>query len=373
MAFAAPRRTLAPFRRAWILRVQIRKHPYSRVSRLPSREDIPPDENPPFGVDLPPVPQSYYDLFLATRFKKLKRHEFTGAWLNLPGSANVRGQLPTALRTEPLDVFKDTNADLRLVSRCLEAHIATLHGAKDTKAQMKAAYKSQKVGSRALHWMLESKAYDKYDLLQVPDFFKYLAHSVVAQDAEEYLWKLLHTEHVPALAHKSLPSAMWKGILLRQLLSAQMFWSVDTQAFSSGMRTFQRAIVPSKKLRLERPELFINMAYAGIVLSRFLRRVDTRFIAIKDFESFAASFEVWNVRSAIGNWNRIVLDAEHPAGQDPSPVLGLLRRHNHGFLDDPELYDRMARPGTKGELSTFTVIVKTAKTLHREGRTADAH
>lgn len=228
------------------------------------------------------MPQRFYNVYLAKRIKDSKPHVLTDAWLSLDDPATTREQLPEASRKEPLDVLKDTNADLPLVSKCLEAHIAAMHSGKDTKMQLKAAYSSQKVGMRALQWMLESKAYDKYDLLLASDFFKVLAHSMVAQNAEEYIWSFLHTEHVPSAVRRNLPHTMWKGILLRQLVWARMFRSADKQASSSGMQAFRRALVPSKEQRLERPELFISLASAGVALAGFLHRVESRFITVED-------------------------------------------------------------------------------------------
>lgn len=222
---------LARVRRGWVPQVQVRRHGDVQYPRLPSREDVPPGENPSFGVDLPPMPKSYYDGYLAKRIQECQPRELTDAWLGLPDSATVRQQLPEAWQTEPLEALKDKNADLNLVSKCLEAHVATLHGRGESKTQMKAVYASQMVGTRALHWVLASQAYDKYDLLKARTLFKYLAHSIVAQDADEYMWQLLHTNHAPLVVSEKMPPAMWKGMILQQLVWARMFWSENPRAF----------------------------------------------------------------------------------------------------------------------------------------------
>lgn len=98
---------------------------------------------------------------------------------------------------------------------------------------------------------------------------------------------VLHSKEVE-IKGGQMPPAVLKGILLRHLVWARMFWSTDYEAFSSGLEAFLKAIVDKPKW-LRHPELFISITCAGVDLFRFLGVVKPEFIRVKDFRRYAST------------------------------------------------------------------------------------
>lgn len=117
----------------------------------------------------------------------------------------------------------------------------------------------------------------------------------------------------------------------------------------------------------------IPLQYAGWSLTRFLRRVDLRWIAVRDFQRFIASKQVWDNIDLDAGFKTMFECLENPSGRDPFPFLAFLRKHSNGFHDKPELHDKLLQPGSRSAMGTYMSILKASKALQREGRTLDAH
>lgn len=90
---------------------------------------------------------------------------------------------------DPLQVLDDANAGPELVVRSLEAHTSAIHGSQNSREEARSTCKTQNIGILTLHWMLASHSHNKAEVLQASGLPKMIAHTMIAEDAEDYLWQ----------------------------------------------------------------------------------------------------------------------------------------------------------------------------------------
>lgn len=165
---------------------------------------------------------------------------------------------------------------LDLAAKSLEVYVASVHLNHVEENAAREVYLSDRPGTKAFRWYLESRAYDRFDLLLHPRFFSLLAHSLVAEHAEHCIRKLLYTKDTPArVASVERYPDQWKGMVLRALVHARMFWSHESKAFAKGNATYYRAIKGGEQ-RNERPGKYVNLSPAAKLLAKFATRTHPR-------------------------------------------------------------------------------------------------
>ena len=130
-------------------------------------------------------------------------------------SVKSRDALPVSARAHPLRVLEDDETDIVTATRSLAAHVGFLNSSKARKHDLRSKYADTTPGRRALRWYLESRAYDKHNIMLYPRLFDLMAYCLIAENAKSDVWQLLHTKHIPAAV---TATGAWKGSVLRSLV-----------------------------------------------------------------------------------------------------------------------------------------------------------
>lgn len=155
-----------------------------------------------------------------------------------------------------------------MAQRCLELLLARNYASSNgSKEEQRRMFRGtpQGPGIRALSWLIEPEHYDQADLSANTRFLNCLAHALVAEGAEEYVWHWLSIPHTPSVlsSHGKVEQSAWRGVVLRVLVEAEAYWADD---INPSLRSFERSLHISK---LNTP-LFISKTQTGVWLDKQL-------------------------------------------------------------------------------------------------------
>lgn len=318
-------------------------------------------------------PERFYQFYLEELRINHKGVE-TCPWLKDRDADAAEEALEPVWRHDPLSVFDSPTCDIELAGRCLEAFALRAHERADQRADVRRQLMTAKPGTRALHWLIQSGAYQTADLALEPRFSTFTAHCLTAERSDErvltWVQSALNPGNLASLPHKQ--ASAWKGVLLMLLLEHRVFWSNDdlNLAFMPLLKAFMWNIGPSRQ-PLDRE---IPLQQSVIWTLQQLRNSRNQSVDPKQYDRFTA---LYKKQFSNSDDHLYQLDLAHLALFHPTtPRADLALQHILSWptiSEQESFYQRYLQPKNK-PVAHFMLhfIVNTAQMLATQDRTSDA-
>ncbi|KAK4889060.1 hypothetical protein LTR27_012098 [Elasticomyces elasticus] len=196
-----------------------------------------------------------------------------------------------------------------------------------------------------------------------------MIYCLVAEKQEEFVWHWVTSNKTPAFAKGETTSTIrvrWKGVLIRQMVEAQAFWSEGPDILRESFNTYFRAFSPP-----EHGRGWIPRVQAGIWLQKQLCSTAGPHVPVDVHDRFAARLP-WQVDPEVRSYSRGRLALFHPTA-DPGPALAFWRGIQANAHSPSVFAGNLFNPKQLNQAyELYWYIIRTARVLHRRGDVQDA-
>lgn len=180
----------------------------------------------------------------------------------------------------------------------------------------------------------------------------------------------MQTDFTPTYSSRKGQGVYWTGILLRNLASAQAYWSADQDMWKESVASYLKALEIFDASRGTQDPRFIPPYQAGDWLCQQLFSTDNTFVSPASVDQAARS--LWWTNPTQRNHNRASLLLNHPSGPDPTAALQFWRWADEQGRNDPFVEDLFALTARAATYHVFWNLVETAQALDKGGQRKDA-
>lgn len=315
----------------------------------------------------------FFDFYLE-KLKIVPKGVQPGAWLETRDADVALEALEPGLRDRPLAAFNSPTCDLDLAGRCLEAYAVNVHAETETRAAARQRFISAKPGTRALHWLLQSGAYQTADLALEPRFTNFMIHCLAAENSDERVMTWLQTRHMPE--HLALlppkQATSWKGIMLMLLVEHRVFWSNNDMNFA--FMPLLKAFLHNRGPPLQPLDGEIPLQQAVIWTLQQLRYSANETVDPKQYERFVALYKLLfsHTEPHLFELDLAHLSMFHPSMPDPNLAFQHITSWPE-ISEESSFHHRYLQPKTKAVAQyMLQFVVRTARMLADRGRITDA-